>query len=57
MNEDRRDPFEDVENVVSAAECTGLMPVLPQTEAEDDNYAALYATHTGRKLRRMYRKK
>ncbi len=31
--------------VASATEGTGLMPALPQSEEEDENYASLYATH------------
>ena len=39
------DPFYELTRVASATECTGLMPSLPQSEEEDENYASLYATH------------
>ena len=45
------DPFYNVQKVASATECTGLMPSLPQNEAEDTHYAQLYSTHRG-KLRK-----
>ena len=41
----KQDPFYDLTRVASATECTGLMPSLPQSEEEDENYASLYATH------------
>lgn len=41
----QQDPFYEQEKVVSATECTGLMPSLPQSEDEDENFASLYATH------------
>ena len=40
----KQDPFYDLTRVASATECTGLMPSLPQSEEEDENYASLYAT-------------
>ena len=33
------------EDVVSATECTGLIPALPQNGAEADEAASLYAVH------------
>ncbi len=30
---------------VSFTECTGLMPALPENEAQDDAMASLYAVH------------
>lgn len=39
------DPFYDVNNLVSAMECTGLMPSMPENEDEDEHYARLYAIH------------
>jgi hypothetical protein len=41
----KQDPFYELSRVASATECTGLMPSLPQSEEEDENYASLYATH------------
>ena len=40
-----KEPFFKVSKVASATECTGLMPTLPENEEEDENCAALYATH------------
>ena len=33
----------EVSNVASAGECTGLVPALPQNEAERLNYESLYS--------------
>lgn len=33
------------EDVVSATECTGLIPALPPGDAEADEEASLYAVH------------
>jgi hypothetical protein len=41
----KMDPFYDLSKVASATECTGLIPSLPQSEEEDENYANLYSTH------------
>lgn len=41
----KQNPFYELSRVASATECTGLMPSLPQSEEEDENYASLYATH------------
>lgn len=42
----RKDPFEEIENVASATECTGLLPALPVDEPEaETNTARLYAIH------------
>jgi len=58
MNEkENESPFNEAEYVASAMECTGLMPALPQTEEQDENYAALYSTHTGHKNCKLYRRK
>lgn len=52
------DPVFDVEKVASVTECTGLIPSLPQSELEDENYARLYATHSAKGMRKeQYRKK
>ncbi|MEF9895245.1 MAG: hypothetical protein RSJ41_04325 [Clostridia bacterium] len=37
--------FYEVEKVASMNECTGLMPFLPQDEAEDAHYAHLLSIH------------
>lgn len=54
---DERDPFLEPEQVASMAECTGLMPVLPQNEWQDGNYAALYAIPKARKSKKKAKKK
>jgi hypothetical protein len=41
----KRDPYYEMIKVASATECTGLMPSLPQSDDEDENYASLYSTH------------
>ena len=42
----REEPFEGTENVISASECTGLLPALPVNNPEgDENVARLYAIH------------
>jgi hypothetical protein len=41
----KQNPFFEVNKVASATECTGLIPSLPQSDEEDENYASLYATH------------
>jgi hypothetical protein len=50
------DPFYETVMVASATECTGLMPSLPETEDEDENYAALYATHSAPRKKRDRKK-
>jgi len=37
--------FNEVEDLASATECTGLIPAGVQTKAEAENYAELYAIH------------
>lgn len=39
--------FYDIEKIASSTECTGLIPSLPDTEEQDDNYRHLYAIHKG----------
>ena len=34
--------------VASGTECTGLMPALPQDEAQDESEAALYGIHSAK---------
>lgn len=42
----REDSFDETENVISATECTGLLPALPVNDPEgDENTARLYAIH------------
>lgn len=42
----REDSFNETENVISATECTGLLPALPMDDPEaDENTARLYAVH------------
>lgn len=40
------DSFDEREIVASFTECTGLMPVLVVDEAENENFARLYAVHS-----------
>lgn len=44
VEDDYDDTLMDDLNVISATECTGLMPTPPQTPAEWESYQALYAT-------------
>lgn len=48
---DKREPFYDVEQIASMTECTGLMPVLPDDEQQDVNYAELYGIHRAKQRR------
>ena len=42
----REDSFDETENVISATECTGLLPALSVENPEpDENAARLYAIH------------
>lgn len=42
----REDSLNETENVISATECTGLLPALPLNDPEaDENTARLYAIH------------
>lgn len=44
--EKRPDPVvQEVENLASATECTGLVPAAVQTPEEGSSYAQLYAIH------------
>ncbi len=38
-------PEQDIQNLASAYECTGLIPSQVLDEAEAENYARLYAIH------------
>lgn len=38
----------DSQTVASVTECTGLMPALPEDEAQDEAQAALYGIHAAR---------
>lgn len=57
MKDEKNNPFYEVEDVASVTECTGLMPVLPQNETQEENYAALYATHKSLSLHKDAKKK
>ena len=39
------EPAYDAEQIVSFSECTGIMPIPVQNEAEAESCAALYALH------------
>lgn len=54
---DPREPFFEIEDVASYTECTGLMPALPKDEAQDINYAELYAIHKAAKPCPKYRRR
>lgn len=48
-----QDSFNEIENVASATECTGLMPALPADMPDgDENTARLYAIHAPEKKRK-----
>ncbi len=40
-----REPIYDIENTVSAAECTGIAPAPVMDETAAEAYAGLYAIH------------
>lgn len=54
MFDDSDDYIDDLEelNVISATDCTGLMPTPPQTAAEWEAYQALYATELNSAIRK-----
>lgn len=47
-----KNPFQEMEQVASLTECTGLMPALPQNEQQDVNSAALYAIHSAKRKKK-----
>ena len=52
-----RNPFDEPEDVISATECTGILPALPMDDAPDAQRRAaeMYAIHApgpGKKKRR-----
>lgn len=49
MNKTKVNTFKETEDIVSATECTGLMPALPDTMEEDKNLTALYGIHCARR--------
>ena len=42
----REASYPEIAETVAATECTGLMPVAPQTTAEWEAYKALFSTET-----------
>jgi len=42
-----KDLSEERQSVASSTECTGLMPALPENDAQDEAEAALYGIHDG----------
>ena len=54
-----KDPFDTVEDVSSATECTGILPALPMDDAPDaqQNAAELYAIHAPRKTKEKRKRK
>ena len=49
-----KNPFDGVEDVTSATECTGILPALPMDDAPDaqQNAAELYAIHAPKKTKK-----
>ena len=41
---------EETQTVASATECTGLMPALPENEAQDEAEASLYGVHAAKDI-------
>lgn len=54
----RKDPFDETEDVVSATECTGILPALPMDDAPEAQRSAaeMYAIHAPRKGRKKRRR-
>ena len=52
-----REPFEKTDEVASATECTGLMPVLPEDEMSAISYAEIFGIHKAAKPCPKYRRK
>lgn len=44
-----KNSFDERENVVSATECTGLIPATPADSAQDESLTRLYAVHAAKK--------
>ena len=55
MIDKEKDTFSEAEDIASFTECTGLMPALPDTMAEDKNLSALYGIHSAKKPRKKLR--
>lgn len=52
MNREHGDTFKQTEDIASFTECTGLMAMMPDDEAEDKTLAGLYGIHSACKHRR-----
>ena len=54
-----KNPFDSVEDVTSATECTGILPALPMDDAPDAqrNAAELYAIHAPQKSKKKRKRK
>ena len=54
-----KNPFDAVEDVTSATECTGILPALPMDDAPDAQQSAaeLYAIHAPQKSKKKRKRK
>ena len=54
-----KDPFDMVEDISSATECTGILPALPMDDAPNAqrNAAELYAIHAPRMTKEKRKRK
>ena len=48
----RKFPEDEAMQTVSATECTGLMPALPQNQDQDAALAAMYGIHKAKKKKK-----
>ena len=57
--EGERDPFDEAEDVISATECTGILPALPMDDAPDAQRAAaeMYAIHAPKQSRKKRKRR
>ena len=56
---ERKNPFDETEDIASATECTGILPALPMDDAPNaqQNAAELYAIHAPKKNQKKRRRK
>ena len=54
-----KNPFDESEVVISATECTGILPTLPMDDAPDAQQSAaeLYAIHAPKKSKKKRKRK
>ena len=55
---EERNPFDGAEDVISATECTGILPALPMDDAPEaqESAAELYAIHAPKMNRKKRRR-